>query len=104
NVLEQAAMRGDSGVVDARLLAEVLRAAGVEPRPALNDVAAGLPGTDESQDDSQRLLRPLHVQVAELEQQAIAASLAANGGNKLATARQLQISRATLYARIDQTA
>ncbi|MBS7778286.1 sigma 54-interacting transcriptional regulator [Acidovorax sp. CCYZU-2555] len=104
NVLEQAAMRGDSGVVDARLLGEVLRAAGVEPKPALTDFAAGLPGTDASPDDSQRLLRPLHVQVAELEQQAIAASLAANGGNKLATARQLQISRATLYARIDQTA
>ncbi|MEG0224330.1 MAG: sigma 54-interacting transcriptional regulator [Comamonas sp.] len=104
NVLEQAAMRGDSGVVDARLLAEVLRAAGVEPKPALTDLASALPRTDQAQDESQRLLRPLHVQVAELEQQAIAASLAANGGNKLATARQLQISRATLYARIDQTA
>ncbi len=105
NVLEQAAMRGDSGVVDARLLAEVLRAAGVEPKPALTDFAAGLApsNADPAQADSQRLLRPLHVQVAELEQQAIAASLAANGGNKLATARQLQISRATLYARIDQT-
>ncbi len=104
NVLEQAAMRGDSGVVDARLLGEVLRAAGVEPKPALTDFTVGQPGTEASTNDSQRLLRPLHVQVAELEQQAIAASLAANGGNKLATARQLQISRATLYARIDQTA
>ena len=102
NVLEQAAMRGDSGVVDARLLAEVLRAAGVEPQPALADAAAGLPRSDAAQVDGQRLLRPLHEQVAELEQQAIAASLAANGGNKLATARQLQISRATLYARMGQ--
>ena len=98
-------MRGDSGVVDARLLAEVLRAAGVEPQPALADAAAGLPRSDDAaQVDGQRLLRPLHEQVAELEQQAIAASLAANGGNKLATARQLQISRATLYARMGQPA
>ncbi|MET1117070.1 MAG: sigma 54-interacting transcriptional regulator, partial [Comamonas sp.] len=106
NVLEQAAMRGDSGVVDARLLDEVLRAAGVEPRPALTDCAAQAQpaGGEAAPGDSQRLLRPLHVQVAELEQQAIAASLAANGGNKLATARQLQISRATLYARMEPSA
>ncbi|MNR49985.1 Bacterial regulatory protein, Fis family [compost metagenome] len=84
----------------------MLRAAGVEPQPALADSAAAAAPTqtDGLPDDGQRLLRPLHVQVAELEQQAIAASLAANGGNKLATARQLQISRATLYARIEQPA
>ena len=106
NVLEQAAMRGDGAVVDAHLLGEVLRAAGVEPQPALADFsAAGAPTPGYAlPDDGQRLLRPLHVQVAELEQQAIAASLVANGGNKLATARQLQISRATLYARIEQPA
>ncbi len=107
NVLEQAAMRSDSGVVDAGLLVEVLRAAGVEPRPPLAEFAPSLhplesaPAPALAAVDGQRLLRPLHQQVVELEQQAIAASLAANGGNKLATARQLQISRATLYARMD---
>ncbi|MCT9809697.1 sigma 54-interacting transcriptional regulator [Acidovorax sp. Be4] len=102
NVLEQAAMRSDSGVVDAHLLDEVLRAAGVEPRPPLAEFAPSLspPPMESDAADHQRLLRPLHQQVAELEQQAIAASLAANGGNKQATARQLQISRATLYTRM----
>ena len=52
------------------------------------------------QDD---LLRPLSVQVAELERRAIAAAMAANGGNKLATSRQLGISRATLYGRLENT-
>jgi DNA-binding NtrC family response regulator len=39
--------------------------------------------------------------VAELERKAIAAALKAHGGNKLATARQLGISRATLYGRLE---
>jgi DNA-binding NtrC family response regulator len=46
-------------------------------------------------------LRPLAEQVAELEQRAIAAALKAHGGNKQATARQLGISRATLYGRLE---
>ena len=41
------------------------------------------------------------ISAAELERRAIAASLAATGGNKLATARQLGISRATLYQRLE---
>ena len=52
-------------------------------------------------DDDARYLRPLAEQVAELERRAIAATLKANGGNKLATARQLGISRATLYERLE---
>jgi DNA-binding NtrC family response regulator len=46
------------------------------------------------------LLRPLAEQVAELEQRAIRAALQATGGNKLAVARMLKISRATLYGRL----
>ena len=57
----------------------------------------GAPGTDVAA----HLLRPLAVQVAELERRAIAAALAAHAGNKQATARQLGISRATLYARME---
>jgi DNA-binding NtrC family response regulator len=45
-------------------------------------------------------LRPLAEQVGELERQAIAAALAATGGNKLAAARLLGISRAKLYERL----
>ncbi|WP_291507707.1 helix-turn-helix domain-containing protein, partial [Acidovorax sp.] len=44
---------------------------------------------------------PLAEQVAELERRAIAAAMKVHGGNKLATARQLGISRATLYGRLE---
>jgi DNA-binding NtrC family response regulator len=100
NVLEQAVMRSESSTIDAAQLARVLREAGVEP-------AAPAP-VDEPADDAAlsaqaeaRYLRPLAQQVAELERRAIAAALKANGGNKLATARQLGISRATLYERLE---
>ncbi len=96
NVLEQAAMRSDAQSIEAEMLRALLREAGVEPAAPVNQatLAAG-PAAPDS------LLRPLAVQVAELERRAIAASLAATGGNKLATARQLGISRATLYQRLE---
>ena len=59
------------------------------------------PVADVSAEDESRYLRPLAEQVAELERRAIAAALKAHGGNKLATARQLHISRATLYGRLE---
>jgi len=48
--------------------------------------------------DADGLLRPLWQQVAELERAAIARALQTTGGNKLAAARLLGISRAKLYA------
>jgi len=45
-------------------------------------------------------LRPLAEQVAQLERRAIAQALQATGGNKVAAARLLGISRATLYERL----
>jgi transcriptional regulator with PAS, ATPase and Fis domain len=96
NVLEQAAMRSDAQSIDAEMLRALLREAGVEPAAPVNQPAMA---TEPAAPDS--LLRPLAVQVAELERRAIAASLAATGGNKLATARQLGISRATLYQRLE---
>ena len=52
-------------------------------------------------EDRFEVLRPLAEQVAELERKAIAATLKAHGGNKLATSRLLGISRATLYERLE---
>ncbi len=46
------------------------------------------------------MLRPLPQAVAELEARAIREALHATGGNKLATARLLGISRATLYQKL----
>ena len=96
NVLEQAAMRSDSQSIDAEQLRMILRESGVEPAAPVAEVH--LPEAAAGQDS---LLRPLAVQVAELERRAIAAAMAANGGNKLATSRLLGISRATLYGRLE---
>ena len=41
------------------------------------------------------------MQVAEVEQRAIAAAMQATGNNKLAAARMLGISRAKLYERLE---
>ena len=96
NVLEQAAMRSDSQSIDAYQLENILREAGVEPAaPVPHAVSEPRALGDEC------YLRPLAEQVAELEQRAIAAALKAHGGNKQATARQLGISRATLYGRLE---
>jgi transcriptional regulator with PAS, ATPase and Fis domain len=98
NVLEQAVMRGEGQSIDAAQLERILREAGVEPAaPApVQD-----PGHAADAEDESRYLRPLAEQVAELERKAIAAAMKAHGGNKLATARQLGISRATLYGRLE---
>jgi len=94
NVLEQAALLGDSSRIDGERIAQVLRETGIEqlesPLPAAQPASA------------ERLaIRPLAEQVAELERRAIAAALNACGGNKAAAAKMLGISRATLYERLD---
>jgi transcriptional regulator with PAS, ATPase and Fis domain len=99
NVLEQAAMRSDTQRIEERQLEEVLREAGIErmpPAPQPLQRAAAAPAG--------HALRPLAEQVAELERQAIQAALAATGGNKLAAARMLGISRAKLYERLELVA
>jgi transcriptional regulator with PAS, ATPase and Fis domain len=96
NVLEQSAMRSDSQHLEASDVEEVLRESGVrriEPAlvaaPHLQAAAPAGP------------LRPLAEQVAELERQAIDAAMTATGGNKLAAAKLLGISRAKLYERLE---
>ncbi|MGZ5269634.1 MAG: sigma-54 interaction domain-containing protein [Ramlibacter sp.] len=96
NVLEQAAMRSDSHRIEVRHLEEVLRDAGVERiAPA---AAATLPPRRAGA--SADRLRPLSEQVAEVERAAIHAAMSASGGNKVAAARLLGISRAKLYERL----
>jgi transcriptional regulator with PAS, ATPase and Fis domain len=95
NVLEQAAMRSDTQHIEVRHLEEVLRESGVKhiaPALAASAVTVPLAG---------RTLRPLAELVAEVERQAIEAAMAATGGNKLAAAKLLGISRAKLYERLE---
>ncbi|MBK6294386.1 MAG: sigma 54-interacting transcriptional regulator [Rhodoferax sp.] len=97
NVLEQATMRGESHHITAGQLEAVLREAGVEQvAPALPAVTSR---TAESALDPNGAVRPLAEQVAELEQRAIAAAMAATRGNKAAAAKMLGIARATFYAK-----
>ncbi|MFO1191732.1 MAG: sigma 54-interacting transcriptional regulator [Rhodoferax sp.] len=97
NVLEQTALRSDARRIDAAALAAVLRDAGIESiAPALER-----PQSPAAAEQPAALLRPLAEQLAEVEQQALSAALAATGGNKLAAARLLGIARATLYSRLD---
>jgi len=98
NVLEQAAMRSDSQHIETAVLEEVLRESGVKQiAPARWPEMAGQPAAA----SPDAVLRPLAQQVAELEQRAIEAALASTGGNKVAAAKLLGISRAKLYERLD---
>jgi DNA-binding NtrC family response regulator len=98
NVLEQLAMRSDSARIDAAEVKRVLAETGLEQIAAPEPAFAAADGDQ----DSARLLRPLTQQIAELESRAIAAAMQSTGGNKLAAARLLGISRATLYSRITE--
>jgi len=95
NVLEQTFMRSDAGRIDAAEFEQVLRESGIK------QIAPALAREESSPADPRgSALRPLAEQVAELERRAIEAALAATGGNKVAAARMLGISRAKLYERL----
>jgi DNA-binding NtrC family response regulator len=93
NVLEQASLLGDASRIDGARIAQVLRETGIEQLEAPLPSALPAAGAPDA-------LRPLAEQVAQLERVAIAAALQACGGNKVAAAKMLGISRATLYERL----
>jgi transcriptional regulator with PAS, ATPase and Fis domain len=96
NVLEQAAMRSDTQHIEVKHLEEVLRESGVQP------IGRGVPaGPTALSASASQALRPLAEQVAELERGAINSAMAATGGNKVAAAKLLGISRAKLYERLE---
>jgi len=82
NVLEQAAMLTDHARLGAEDFATILP-------------SAAIPGGV-----SAAAVRPLPQMIAELERSSIRSALAASQGNKVAAARLLGISRATLYEKL----
>ena len=61
---------------------------------------ATVPASASAMVSAERPLRPLPEQVEQLERQAIAQALRQTAGNRMAAARLLQISRASLYERL----
>ncbi len=110
NVLEQATLMTDELQLGAAHFESALRLApGSAVRPAVGAAAAAaaaLPSSPTAApappnaDPAPALLRPLQQQVDELACQAIAAALRATGGNRLAAARLLKMSRAALYDKL----
>jgi DNA-binding NtrC family response regulator len=99
NVLEQLALRSDSPQIGAAQVEQVLRDSGLDRiEPAMARTPDRAPAA--TMDDD---LRPLPEQIAELERRAIAAALARTGGNRVAAAKLLGISRASLYDRLSMS-
>jgi transcriptional regulator with PAS, ATPase and Fis domain len=92
NVLEQASLLTDDLVLGPGHFAGALALAPAAQAPAPAD-ATPTPALDAS-------ARTLPERKAELEREAIASALAATGGNRVAAARLLKISRATLYEKL----
>jgi transcriptional regulator with PAS, ATPase and Fis domain len=84
-----------SGAVASQLAAQL--PAADAPRP-LN--AAAAPAARPGSQAPAALLRPLAEQVNEVEDAAITAALEATGGNRVAAAKLLRMSRAALYAKL----
>jgi DNA-binding NtrC family response regulator len=115
NVLEQASLMTDDLLLGARHFAAALPLAGPAPAPPLSASAAGdaapaparragsaaaVRPSAPALNEASLLLRPLAEQVSEVEDAAITAALEATGGNRVAAARLLRMSRAALYAKL----
>ncbi|MDT9000642.1 sigma 54-interacting transcriptional regulator [Paucibacter sp. APW11] len=102
NVLEQAALMSDELLLQPSHFRQGLPGAVKDLRPQNATAAAAaeptLPAAAGSEGNP--ALRPLPEQIEQLERQALAAALQATRGNKLAAARLLRISRASLYDKL----
>lgn len=98
NVLEQLALRSESGHVALDVVAEVLAASCME------SAELSLPGTPLEQADSlihiPQLSGTLTQMMADHERQLLQVALDRHGGNRAATARALGLSRAALYDKL----
>jgi DNA-binding NtrC family response regulator len=109
NVLEQAVMRSESLHIGDAVFATVLRESGVQPALAAVHMEGDATATPSVGLEASVVpapttdIRPLSVQLAEVEARAIAQAMSALGGNKVAVAKALGISRATLYARLEMS-
>ena len=97
NVLEQAALMTDDLLLTARHLSIVPAVAAPAAPPAAASEAPAAPVGEAS---ASTPFKPLPQAIAELETRAIREALAVTGGNKLAAAKLLGISRATLYEKL----
>jgi transcriptional regulator with PAS, ATPase and Fis domain len=118
NVLEQACMMTDdlrlgpahfgsllaAPVIPAQSLPPARTGAGLQDAGHASAAAVGpcLRGDDieEAEADDVPTITPLPEAIAELERNAIRAALAATGGNRMAAAKLLKISRAALYDKL----
>jgi DNA-binding NtrC family response regulator len=102
NVLEQASLMTDDLVLLPEHLGEPAGGSALGADPAAPDTAAGQECAGGDATNPARGVRPLAIEVAQLEGRAIRNALQATGGNKLAASRLLGISRATRYERLAQ--
>jgi DNA-binding NtrC family response regulator len=102
NLLEQASMMSDELMLGARHFQGMLPpgAPGASCAPGTPGAAQGVAPAGAAGPTADEVLRPLPQQIAELERRAIAAALVHTGGNKVATAKLLRISRAALYEKL----
>jgi transcriptional regulator with PAS, ATPase and Fis domain len=103
NTLEQAALMTDDLVLEPRHFGATAAAAPREaPAPAARLATPAAAAAPTAAAAAAPVAERLNDQVATLEREAIAAALRANGGNRVAAARQLGMSRARLYDRLSR--
>ena len=95
NVLERALLKHDTTRLAAADFADVLPRATTAAAPSADGGASHRPPPTPG------AVQPLSAAVDAAERQAISAALAASGGNKVAAAHSLGISRAALYQKLE---